>query len=48
MNGAEGFLWTAIISSTIVLLGYEIWNFIVVVKDFASMAKAARTENVPS
>lgn len=44
--GATSFLlWAAIISSTIVLIGYEIWNAIVVGKDMAEMARQARNSD---
>ncbi len=39
MNNLEIFLWTCIISSGVVLFGYEIWNFIVVSKNLASLSK---------
>jgi len=38
------FLWFCIISSGIVIFGYEIWNFIVVAKDLAIIAKEGNKE----
>lgn len=39
MNAAGLLLWVAIISSVIVLFGYEIWNVIVVSRDLGRMGR---------
>lgn len=41
---AETFLWIAIVSSVIALFAYEIWNLIVVAKDFSRLSKEARDQ----
>ena len=41
---AETFLWIAIVSSFIALFAYEIWNLIVVAKDFSRLSKEAREQ----
>jgi len=45
MGATTALLWIAIVSSTVVLIAYEIWNAIVVSKDFAKMAREARKED---
>ena len=40
--GIDIFLWLCIIVSSVGLLAYEIWNAIVVGKDFASLARESR------
>jgi len=45
MGATTALLWISIVSSTIVLIAYEIWNAIVVGKDFARMAKEARKQD---
>jgi hypothetical protein len=44
METAKVFLWIAIISSGIVLFGYEIWNLVVVLKDFARISREAKEQ----
>jgi hypothetical protein len=44
MGVAKAFLWIAIISSGVVLFAYEIWNLIVVLKDFARISREAREQ----
>ena len=46
MSSVELLLWIAIISSVIVLLGYEIWNLIVVSRDFARISREAREHDI--
>ncbi len=41
---AETFLWIAIVSSFIAIFAYEIWNLIVVSKDFSRLSKEAREQ----
>ncbi len=41
MNMLTVFLWGCLISSTVVVLGYEIWNFLVVSKDLVAVSKEA-------
>lgn len=42
MNILNIFLWGCIISSTVVLFGYEIWNFLTVFKDLSAVSKEAK------
>jgi len=44
MSKGEIFLWIAIISSPIMLMVYEIWNVIVVGKDFAKLSREAKEQ----
>ena len=44
MSGGEIFLWIAIVSSPIVLMIYEVWNLIVVSRDFARLSKEAKEQ----
>jgi phosphotransferase system glucose/maltose/N-acetylglucosamine-specific IIC component len=39
-----GFVWVAVISSVIVLVGYTIWNFIVVFFDLKRLGREVRRE----
>lgn len=42
MSGLVIFLWISIIASGAVLLGYSIWNLIVVSRDFSRIAQEAK------
>ena len=44
MSGGEIFLWVAIVSSTVVLLGYEIWNIVVVSRDFMNISRKVKEQ----
>jgi hypothetical protein len=44
MSFGEIVLWIAIIISPIMLMAYEIWNFIVVAKDFSRLSREAKEQ----
>ena len=44
MVGSKIFLWIAIVSSSVMLFGYTIWNLIVVAKELAKIAREAESE----
>jgi len=46
MNTLTIFLWGCLISSTVVVLGYEIWNFFIVSKDLAAVSKEAQKNKI--
>jgi hypothetical protein len=46
MGVAKAFLWIVIFSSGIALFAYEIWNLIVVLKDFARISREAREQEL--
>jgi hypothetical protein len=43
---AKAFLWIAIVSSGIVIFSYEIWNLIVVLRDFARISQEAKEQEL--
>ncbi len=45
MGATTFLLWAAIISSVVALIGYEIWNVIVVGKDMANISRASHEQS---
>lgn len=44
MSGTEFFLWVVIVSSPTIIMIYEVWNLIVVSRDFARISREAKVE----
>ena len=44
MYGGVIYIWTCIISAVVILLGYTIWNVIVVLKSFVQLSKEVQKD----